>query len=177
MFVFASVIFVYAACMTYLYAKKISKQYVKPETSTKSVEALKNALLTLALMKLRHDDIDDMNMLYSTFDGSRLPMLSGCSVENACFSYIISKEDFKNGPFYTKIMHDKLIAIDKYLEKNLGTMSSAVEFFEEYLEFISSNDESDKESEKHTESSIESEKEEQDDDIEVIKPDDIKKQE
>ena len=136
MVVFVSVIVAYAAFMTFLYTTK----KVKPEPSIKSVEALKNALLSLALSKLKNSDIDNnFNMMYAAYDGSKLPAFSGFNKENACFSYIISKEEFKKHPFYTKPMHDKLIAIDKYLEKNLGTMSQVSEFFKDYLKHIESD--------------------------------------
>ena len=62
----------------------------KRKTYSANVEELKNALFTLALMKLRHSNRDDMNMIYSSFDDTKLPMLSVFSLENACYTYMMA---------------------------------------------------------------------------------------
>lgn len=97
------------------------------------VEALKNALLTFALALTRPGDFDNENMKYGIFDGSRLPMLSGAQIEHACFTYIIDKEEFRKDPWYTPIMHDKLMAIDKYIERHLATDDDVARFFEQFV--------------------------------------------
>lgn len=97
------------------------------------IDMLKNALLSYALMKLKNDDIDDISLEYKNFDGTKLPMFSGYNVENACFSYIIDKEKFRKDFFYTPAMEEKLNAIDKYLDKNLGTNEQVMKLFQDFV--------------------------------------------
>ena len=100
---------------------------------TESLDLLKNALLAHAIVKARSKDIDHNNMNYKSFDGKNLPMMSGCDMTNACFSYIINKEDFRKGPWYSPFMEDKIDAIEKYLEINFDTNEKALAFFNEYV--------------------------------------------
>lgn len=104
------------------------------QTVPTSVEMLKNALLTFCLVKCRYADFDNTNRKYSSFNGSKLPMLSGYSLENACFSYIINREDMKKDPFYTKTMEDKVVAIEKYLAEKVGTYDLSMDLFSEFIE-------------------------------------------
>lgn len=89
--------------------------YGKAAQKTDRVEMLKNALLTFALARVNQEDFDNENMNYAEFDGSKLPMLSGADATNALMSYIIDKGKLRKDPFYTKIMEDKVAAIEKYL--------------------------------------------------------------
>ena len=109
--------------------------------NTRPIESLKNALLTLALMRVRYNDRDDLNMNYATFDGTKLPMVSGCDLTHACFSYICDRDEFRRSPFYTKQMERKHDAIDMYLKRNLGMHEQVEDFFKAFvanLEFAGS---------------------------------------
>lgn len=118
----------------------ISKNKYKP---LREVDNLKNALLTFALSTIRKDDFDSLNMIYNSFDGSKLPMLSGYDISNACFSYIIDKNEFKRSPFYTTGMSNKIEAIDRYIDKNLNTKEQVSDFFNDYVNhFTDKEDES-----------------------------------
>lgn len=126
----------YAVLITLLYGNLLKER----EKEGKSVRLVKNALLAHALMKARGSDRDDLNMNYKAFDGSRLPMFSGYSLTNACTSYIVDKADLRRSPFYTQVAEDKADAINRYIEKNLGTDEQAVKFFEEYIVAIGDGD-------------------------------------
>lgn len=99
----------------------------------RQVEMLKNALLTLALMRVRARDRDDMNMRYDKFDGTKLPMLSGCDLSNACFSYIVDRAELRRGPWYTRHMEYKVEAIERYLGRNLATDAQAQALFDDFV--------------------------------------------
>jgi hypothetical protein len=115
-----------------IWASKYFK--VNPSTNhTTPIEKLKNALLTLALTKVRDEDFDE-SFEYAKYTGNKLPPLSGINAPNSFFTYIINKEEFKNDMFYSKPMEEKIIAIEKYLEKNLGTDEQVTEFFDSYME-------------------------------------------
>lgn len=101
-----------------------------------SLEALKNALLTYALVRTKKDDFAFMNMNYESYDGKQLPQLSGADISNACFSYIVDKEEFRKSPFYTSIMESKIDAINKYLDRTLDTNEKVEVFFTEYLQLL-----------------------------------------
>lgn len=104
---------------------------LKEDNGASSLEKLKNALLAHALMKVKKDDFL-LNFKYSSFDGTKLPTASGTNTENACFSYILSKKEFRKSPFYTAAYEEKINAIDKYLNQNLNTDEKVVEFFKAY---------------------------------------------
>ena len=98
------------------------------------VSKLKNALLALALTKIKNNDFNtDLN--YLAYDGSQLPPLSGCSTENACFTYILKNPLYL--PFYSQHMDRKQEAICKYLEKHLNTKEQILAFFKTFVEIIS----------------------------------------
>jgi hypothetical protein len=101
--------------------------------NTKPIDKLKNALLTYALVQVYTNKFDDANFNYSSFDGTRLPSMSGFSFENACFSYIIDKNEFKNSLMFSKPMLDKIIAIEKFLDTNLNTNDAVQTFFETFV--------------------------------------------
>lgn len=108
-----------------------------------SLEALKNGLLSYALLKTSDkDDVSSFNMNYKSYDGTKLPMFSGCSTSNACLSYIVDKDQFKKSFFYTKVMEDKITAIEKYLEKNFDTDDKIKEFFDMFIEKMDNKEES-----------------------------------
>lgn len=112
-------------------ATYIAYKALKYETA---LDKLKNALLTLALMKVNEKDIAHLNYDYQSFDGTQLPSISGCSIVNGCFSYIINKFNFRfNNFMYSEMMMDKLKAIDRYLNRNLGTDKQVQEFFTVYI--------------------------------------------
>lgn len=125
----------YAVVITLMYGAVL-----KDRKEGGCLRLVKNALLAHALMKARGGDRDDLNMNYKAFDGSRLPMFSGYSLTNACMSYIVDRGDLRRSPFYTQVMEEKASAIDRYLEKNLGTDEQAVKFFEEYIFAIRDGD-------------------------------------
>jgi len=153
---------------------------LKPKPKNKSLEVLKNGLLSYALLKTSpEEDLKDFNMNYKSFDGNKLPMFSGYSTSNACLSYIIDKEDFKKSLFYTPIMEDKIIAIEKYLEKNFDSDKKVADFFDMFVELMDKNDVKEKEVSKVDEKPIENDElseysnEEPNIDIEIITKDDI----
>jgi hypothetical protein len=119
--------------ITYHLYKSFFQQKTK---SNKSLEALKNCLLAHALMRTKRADFDDLNMNYASFDGTKLPMMSGCDASNACFTYIITKEDFRKNPFYTRMMEGKIDAVDRYLKRNFDTDEKVSAFFDEYMKAI-----------------------------------------
>jgi hypothetical protein len=93
------------------------------------VEDLKNALLSFALIVNKEKDPNlrlSLNMNYTGMDGTELPEFSGCDVQNACFTYLTSNV----------IMEEKVKAIQRYLDKNLGCEEQIVEFFDRFVEKI-----------------------------------------
>jgi hypothetical protein len=98
------------------------------------VEYLKNAMLAYALRGVKYASFDQFNMNYSSFDGSKLPMMSGYSTSNACFSYIANKKDARKNPFSSPIMEEKTDAIDRYIKRNLNTQEKVLDFFDEFVE-------------------------------------------
>lgn len=102
----------------------------KTAEKTQHVDALKNALLTFALNRVQRTDFDDLNMNYASFDGTKLPMLSGYSLNNALFSYMVEPR----GMFATKQMQDKSNAIQKYLVAHFDTSEKADAFLSAFIE-------------------------------------------
>jgi hypothetical protein len=84
-------------------------------------------------MKVKKNDIDNLQMNYSNFDGTKLPMFSGYDIINSCMTYIQDKDDLKNGLFYSKHMETKIDAIDKYLVKQFDTDSKIIDFFDKFI--------------------------------------------
>lgn len=93
------------------------------------VERLKDALLSFALAKTCEKNMSK-DMFYEKYDGTKLPMISGTSLTNACFTYIVDINEVKNSPIYTE---SKLNAIYKYINKNLNTDDKVVVFFENFI--------------------------------------------
>lgn len=103
---------------------------------SRPVEKLKNALLSLALMRTKPGDRDDFSMDYAAFDGTKLPMFSGCDLANAAFTYILDIGEFRRGPFYTAHMEHKHRAVERYIERNLSTRSAVYAFFKDFVATI-----------------------------------------
>lgn len=129
-----SICFGFVTYCTYK-AYLLSKNVQNNGTPT-ALESLKNSLLTFALLKLKQNDIDKWNMKYDSFNGSKLPMISGASLENACFSYILDIDRYKKSFLFTKNMEDKVIAIEKYLQNNFDTNEKVVNFFNEFVQLV-----------------------------------------
>ena len=108
----------------------------KQRAKNEYVKVLKNALLSLALNVVSFNDIDMLNTSYNKFDGSKLPMMSGADAINACSSYILNKTEFKKDPWYTQIMMDKLVAIDKYLDRHFTCAKDVDVFFTKFMESL-----------------------------------------
>lgn len=111
----------------------IQKHIPGANVKTYHIEQLKNALLSYALNTIKINDpnfkpFSDFRMDYENFDGTQLPMFSGCDITNACFTYIKQCEETN------LYMEDKQIAIQKYLIKNLNTSEQIVNFFNKFVE-------------------------------------------
>ena len=104
----------------------ILNRFMNQRPQHQAIDLLKNALLSYALLKVKNKDVDHFNMKYSNFDGTKLPMMSGCNLSNACFTYITNVS-------FTKTMMDKSAAIDKYIQRNLGTEQQIQEFFDAFM--------------------------------------------
>lgn len=111
----------------------VSHRKNREEQKNKNVEALKNALLSYALHQVKKGDVDRFNFAYNTFDGTKLPPMSGCDTVNACTTYIIDKQEFKRSPWYTPQMESKLVAIDKYLDMQFDSDAKVVDFVEDFI--------------------------------------------
>lgn len=109
---------------------------IKKATPDTPVERLKNALFSFALMEVKHADVTQMH--YADFTGEELPAMSGCSIENACFSYMGNKDSFRKSPFYTKQMEQKQEAIEKYIQHHLNTDEKVLAFFMDFYENLES---------------------------------------
>jgi hypothetical protein len=109
-------------------------KYKKEDEENTPIESLKNALLTLALTTVKKNDVSPLNFNYSEFTGDKYPALSGCSVDNACFSYIFNQSHYKKSPFYSPYYSSKMDAIRKYLQKNLSTEDQVLDLFNQFFE-------------------------------------------
>ncbi len=124
---YALIYFVGGAIWSY-YLRNIFKK-------TTNLDKLKNALLTLSLIKLRQKDISN-SLYYTNYDGSKLPPLNGSDLNTTCFTYILDIHEFKNSNLYTTIMERKLQAIYKYLDKNFEKEEQVMQFFKEVVEKV-----------------------------------------
>lgn len=106
----------------------------------KQIERLKNALLSFALMRMCKDDIHEWNLNYEGFDGTKLPGFCGVSLDNACFTYMRSREELKMDTFFTRYLIKKLGAIEKYVDKNLNTEDQVQAFFNAFAYSIITHD-------------------------------------
>ena len=111
----------------------IYRQNTKKATTNTHVEKLKNALLSYALQQVYSDKFD-LNMNYASFDGSTLPHMSGSSLENGCYTYIIDKNEFRKSMFYTKHMEDKVVAIEKFLAQHIDSQDATFDFLDKFMQ-------------------------------------------
>lgn len=124
------------------YCKKTSKLYTNTSTNNKNIEILKNALLSFALSRVNQNDFDNRNMDYATFDGTKLPMMSGYDLTNSLCSYIVDKREFRKDLFYTRSMEDKITAIEKYLAKNFDSHEKIEAFLNSFVSQLPNKKES-----------------------------------
>lgn len=104
-------------------------------TRTNNIDKLKNALLTLSLIKLKENDFST-SVYYTNYDGNKLPPLSGNDLTRACFTYILDIHEFRNSNIYSSLAENKLKAIYKYLNNNFATEHEVMEYFKEVLERV-----------------------------------------
>lgn len=128
-------VIVFAAICVYLYTMNKKK---KDKDEDEPIESLKNALLAFALLRARVKDRGNLDLNYAKFDGTNLPMFSGCSLANTCFTYIMSHSTA--GPFYSIQMEHKMNAVNKYLKRNLSTMDQVGKLFDDFVATIVDDD-------------------------------------
>jgi hypothetical protein len=102
----------------------------KKKRTDDNVDLLKNALLSFALKHVCYKDVSHLDMNYAKYDGKKLPMFSGFSMSNACFSYIV---DSKATAFQIAQMDQKSDAINKYLVRNLSTTDQVEKLFDDFV--------------------------------------------
>ena len=112
------------------YIQYLYKLFAKP----KPIDYLKNALLSYLLMKCGNIESGPYAMNYKTNDGTMLPAFSGCSIENACFTYIQTTYDQVFGLFPSSVMNNKQILIAKYIKQNLNTETDIVDIFSKFID-------------------------------------------
>jgi hypothetical protein len=98
------------------------------------LEKLKNALLTLALVEVKKEDMAGLDMNYAKYDGSKFPALSGSSLVHACYTYIFNRALFQKSPMFTEMYESKLDAIEKYLKLHLKSEDQTMDLFEKFCE-------------------------------------------
>lgn len=103
------------------------------------VYLLKNALLAYALHKttINADDVPSSKTAhrYDDYDGSKLPPMTGYTLPNACFTYILERPRVRLiDSTYTEIMESKFVAIEKFIEKNLDTDDKVLKLFVKFCE-------------------------------------------
>jgi hypothetical protein len=103
---------------------------VRRKRTHDNIDLLKNALLSFALKHVCYKDVSNFDMNYAKYNGTKLPMFSGYSLTNACFSYIV---DSKTLTFNNVQMDHKLDAINKYLVHNLSTEKQVEKLFEDFV--------------------------------------------
>lgn len=103
----------------------------KKNERTKKINKLARCMLGSFLLLDKQKDISK-SLCYDQYDGDTLPPPSGYNDFNRLVSYMSSGEDFES-----KVMIDKVNAIEMYIEKNiLINQSSMIKFLERYLEII-----------------------------------------
>ena len=130
-FISGSIIFMFG-CIFGIYTMSdlcVEKCENKEEDS--QIEYLKNALLTLALLSVRSEDMDAVNYDYIECNGDTYPAINGYSVPDACFEYIISNKRCKQYQYYS----DKMGAFQKYIQKKLHTREQISNFFNDFIQF------------------------------------------
>ena len=89
-------------------------------------EQLKNALLIFLLISENPTDVDK-SFEYGKYTGSKLPPLSGSSLEQALLSYI------SDPAFQSDASDKKAIAINKYLKKHLNTEKKVLKLLTSFI--------------------------------------------
>jgi hypothetical protein len=104
--------------LTLTWALRTAERLARSDT----LGGLKDGLLALALGRLRSGDFD-ASVDYGAFDGSRLPMMSGCDPVAGCLAYLDRRRCSGN----------KTRAIDRYLARNFNTAEKADAFLREFM--------------------------------------------
>lgn len=95
------------------------------------MDDMKNALVGVALLTIYNEKVSDSHD-YTTYNGEQLPPISGYSMLNAVTSYYS-----KGGEFKSDIMDEKLLAIEKFIAKNiLSSPKDLEEFLEKFMKCI-----------------------------------------
>ena len=109
--------------------------FYKKKYTNRHVTDIQNTLLTYALMTAAKKDVDS-SYDYAKFNGTKMPMMAGCDLHNACSTYIIDRNRFRQDPWYSDIMDQKLVAIEKYLDNKFKSRADTDKFFMEFINVI-----------------------------------------
>ena len=97
----------------------------RKKTGTTSLERLKNALLSFALLVTC--DVELMkNDLYH--DGGDLTYI--------CFTYLQDRDDFATAPFANPAMFAKANEVQRFIARNLSDDGQVIEFFEDFVQRV-----------------------------------------
>jgi hypothetical protein len=121
-------------------------------TRNDKLEPLKNALLTYALTIVCNDNQKGDTYDYDSYDGSKIPPLSGGDPVNTLMSYIVDSDN--------PHIHSKYNAIQRFLEDNLSNPYQQEDFIQQFLYILHDLDNSEQEEENYEESTDNKEKEE-----------------
>lgn len=89
------------------------------------VDSLKNSLFTLMLLKMNKTDFEEDNYNYASYDGSKLPPLSGYSLLNASSTYMNNYN-----------LPSKDIAINKYFKRMFNSTYQINAFINRTIEML-----------------------------------------
>lgn len=106
------------------------------DKKNKSLEKLKNALLSHALLRLVLKDQQTHLIDLNKSNGKNLPVMFGFSTTDGCFNYYREKYNIEDDKFLTLHLWAKNIAIDKYIINNLDTDKKVYKFFDDYIKEI-----------------------------------------
>lgn len=85
------------------------------------IEKLKNALFSFALLRVCESDIE-YNEDIKIYNGDKIPQFHGNNINDMCFSYLNDT--------------GVLIAINKYIDRNLNTEAKIFDFFNMFIDEI-----------------------------------------
>jgi hypothetical protein len=116
---------------------KLYKTWTKPPgKQVPNIDLLKNALLSFALYMVYKDKVVNTPDVHTIpDDGSLLPSLSGCSLENAFFSYISDKEVYGDLLYRPEIRKQQDM-IQHFIDTHLRTEPQVVQFFSTFMKKI-----------------------------------------
>lgn len=124
----------------------IYKNFMENTENMSATLRLKNALLSYALLKVKKDDFVGLDsgvssfntpiINYKSYEGDKLPRLSGFSIVNSLMNYIV--KPYKSFFYYTNHMNDKYNAIEKYLQKHFETDKKVIDFFTTFVDEVES---------------------------------------